>query len=188
MHQADGSRGSVCDVMVYCLDNAEAGVEAMARRRLRIRISGLLQPKDSCDLPTAATTCCENAGRNGSNRDLPDDWAVHCEESTLSEHEVWRRSSARHLSADKRIVFQSRKPTMEIPADARLPTAMLGVEVVSAFPTHFSVPQRSLTFNRAVRRLCSPWDNVLAEYCLNTQVRLSSSSAEMKSAQLSLQM
>ena len=77
---------------------------------------------------------------------------------------------------------------MEIPADARLPTAMLGVEVVSAFPTHFSVPQRSLTFNRAVRRLCSPWDNVLAEYCLNTQVRLSSSSSEMKSAQLSLQM
>jgi len=64
-------------------------------------------------------TCCENAGRNGSNRDLPDDWAVHCEESTLSEHEVWRRSSARHLSADKRIVFQSREPTMEIPADAR---------------------------------------------------------------------
>ncbi|OLP91956.1 hypothetical protein AK812_SmicGene26297 [Symbiodinium microadriaticum] len=32
--KADGSRGSVCDVMVYCLDNAEAGVEAMARRLL----------------------------------------------------------------------------------------------------------------------------------------------------------
>ncbi|CAE7026528.1 unnamed protein product, partial [Symbiodinium sp. CCMP2456] len=64
-------------------------------------------------------TCCENAGRNASNRDLPDDWAVHSEESTLSEHGVWRRSSARHLSADKRIVFQNREPTMEIPADAR---------------------------------------------------------------------
>ncbi|OLP91949.1 hypothetical protein AK812_SmicGene26298 [Symbiodinium microadriaticum] len=64
-------------------------------------------------------TCCENAGRNASNRDSPDDWTVHREDSTLSEHGVWRRNPARHLSADKRIVFQNREPTMEIPADAR---------------------------------------------------------------------
>lgn len=68
---------------------------------------------------------------------------------------------------------------MEIPADARLPAAMLVVGVVINFWFLKHLQQKE------VRLLCSSWDNVLAEYCLITQVTESSSIFEMKSAQSS---